>query len=64
MRKGSSTQEYTSGVRLDMELIHMVRPAGVSRAEVRNFSEEMEAMGVPLDRVERQQGGLGSHPGS
>jgi hypothetical protein len=41
----------------------MFRPAGVSPVEVRNLSEGMEAMGVQPDRVERQQGGPGGHPG-
>jgi hypothetical protein len=31
--------------------------------EVRNLSEGMEAMGVQLDTVERQQGRPGGHPG-
>ncbi len=64
MRTGSSTQEHTSRVRLDAEPIHMVRPAGVSPVEVRNLSEEMEAMDVQSEGVERQQGGPGGHPGS
>jgi hypothetical protein len=41
----------------------MVRPAGVSPVEVRNLSEEMEAMGVQPEQVERQRGGPGGHPG-
>ena len=57
MRKGSSTQEHTSWTVLDVEPIHMVRPAGVSPEEVRDLSEGMEAMDVQLDRAEKQQVG-------
>jgi hypothetical protein len=63
MRMGSSTQEHTSRAVLDVEPIHMVRPAGVSPVEVRDLSEEMEAMGVQPDRAEGQEGGPGGHPG-
>jgi hypothetical protein len=63
IRKESSTQEHTSQVGLNVEPIHMFRPAGVSLVEVRNLSEGKEAMGVQSDRVERQQGGPGGHPG-
>jgi hypothetical protein len=64
MRNESSTQQHTSRVGLNVEPIQMFRLAGVSPVEIRNLSEEMEAMGAQPDRVERQQGGPGGHPGS
>ena len=52
MRKENSTQEHTSRAALNVEPIHMVRPAGVSPEKLRDLSEGMEAMGVQPDRAE------------
>ena len=53
----SDQEEPTSRTVVDVEPIHMARPAGVSPEEVRDLSEGMEAMDVHPDRAEKQQEG-------